>query len=88
MFARLRRQPHSGRCSKTVRIKRTPETADERFRSLLGRIARVPKAEVEKEEQKYQAAKTSYPPTPSHRPVTPTLRVAAHGVLDKYINAW
>lgn len=57
MFARLRRQPHSGRCSKTVRIKRTPETADERFRSLLGRIARVPKAEVEKEEQKYQAAK-------------------------------
>ena len=33
------------------------ETVDERFRSLLGRIARVPKAEVEKEEQKYQAAK-------------------------------
>ena len=33
------------------------ETPDERFRLLLGRIARVPKAEVEKEEQKYQAAK-------------------------------
>ena len=32
-------------------------TPDDRFRSLLGRIARVPKAEVEKEEQKYQAAK-------------------------------
>ena len=31
--------------------------ADELFRSLLGRIARVPKAEVEKEERKYQAAK-------------------------------
>ena len=30
---------------------------DELFRSLLGRIARVPKAEVEKEERKYQAAR-------------------------------
>ena len=29
---------------------------DDRFRSLLGRIARVPKAEVEREEKKYQAA--------------------------------
>ena len=33
------------------------ETSDERFRSLLGRIARVPKSEVEKEERKYQAAR-------------------------------
>ena len=30
---------------------------DERFRSLLGRIARVPKAEVEREEKKYQASR-------------------------------
>ena len=34
-----------------------PETIDERFRSLLGRIARVPKAEVEREEKKYQASR-------------------------------
>ena len=32
-------------------------TLDDRFRYLLGRIARVPKAEVEKEERKYQAAR-------------------------------
>ena len=36
---------------------RAKPEADERFRSLLGRIARVPKSEVEKEEQKYQAAR-------------------------------
>ncbi len=30
---------------------------DERFRSLLGRIARVPKAEVKREEKKYQASR-------------------------------
>ena len=32
-------------------------TPDERFRSLLGRIARVPKAEVEREEKKYQSSR-------------------------------
>ena len=32
-------------------------TLDDRFRYLLGRIARVPKAEVEKEERKHQAAR-------------------------------
>ena len=39
--------------------KPTPDerSLDERFRLLLGRIARVPKAEVEKEERKYQAAR-------------------------------
>ena len=43
--------------SKVAAIEVNAQAADERFRSLLGRIARVPKAEVEREEKKYQASR-------------------------------